>query len=318
MTVQQFQPRYSGLGGEGWVPRLSSLRDEQGMVWTAFGAFSECGRLRSVLMRRPGSEIEMVEDPRQALWMGRPDPAKAREQHDALAELYRAHGVCVHYIEGDTHQPPNLYFVRDTFAMTPEGAIIARPAARVRAGEERIVAHALAQLGIPIVLSIHGCGTFEGADLMIINEDLAFVSQGLRTNAAGADQVERLLAGIGIAEVVRVELDADCMHLDCALGIVTRDVALLTPGKVSAALAETLHHHGFRIITAPQSEVESGMAVNTVAIEPGLVILPAGNPVTRAALEQAGVECHEADVSELMKGGGAVHCMTGVLHREGV
>jgi len=28
------------------------------------------------------------------------------------------------------------------------------------------------------------------------------------------------------------------------------------------------------------------------------------------------VTCIEAEVDELMKGGGSVHCMTGVVHRE--
>jgi N-dimethylarginine dimethylaminohydrolase len=35
-------------------------------------------------------------------------------------------------------------------------------------------------------------------------------------------------------------------------------------------------------------------------------------------LEGMGVRCVEADISELMKGGGAVHCMTGVLQRDAV
>jgi arginine deiminase len=47
-----------------------------------------------------------------------------------------------------------------------------------------------------------------------------------------------------------------------------------------------------------------------------VVVMPAGNPVTRAALEAHGVTCLEAEVDELMKGAGSVHCMTGVIHRE--
>jgi arginine deiminase len=48
----------------------------------------------------------------------------------------------------------------------------------------------------------------------------------------------------------------------------------------------------------------------------GVVVMPAGNPVTRAALEAYGVTCLDAEVDELMKGAGSVHCMTGGVDRE--
>ena len=40
---------------------------------------------------------------------------------------------------------PNLMFCADLFVMTPQGAILARPASDVRAGEERWVARGLAE-----------------------------------------------------------------------------------------------------------------------------------------------------------------------------
>jgi arginine deiminase len=64
------------------------------------------------------------------------------------------------------------------------------------------------------------------------------------------------------------------------------------------------------------AEAERGMSINMVAPEPGVVLMSAGNPQTRRALEDAGVTAVEVDVSELMKGAGGIHCMTGVLERE--
>ncbi len=305
------------LGGDGWTPRLGSLRDDQEMVWAAFGVTSECGRLRSVLMRRPGPEIETVRDARQALWLDLVDPVKAREQHDALTRLYRAHGVEVNYVEDGELASPNLYFMRDTFAMTPEGAIISRPASRNRAGEERAAAHALSRLGVPIIRTVHSHGTFEGADLMIVNKELAIVAEGRRTNRDGADQVERSLREIGFQHVARINLTPDCLHLDCAVSVVSRDLAMVVPGRAPAPLVDALRHHGFRILEAPNArESQQGMAINLVALEPGVVALPAGNSETRRALEKSGVSCFEVEVSELMNGGGAIHCMTGVIRRD--
>src|SRR6476469_4406747 len=74
--------------------------------------------------------------------------------------------------------------------------------------------------------------------------------------------------------------------------------------------------HGFRFLDLPSGEeAQMGMAINMVPLAPGVIVLPAGNPVTKATLEANGVECVEVEISELMKGGGAVHCMTGVIHR---
>lgn len=317
MSTGEISRLSSALGGEGWIPRTGALHDERDTIWSDFGVSSECGRLRSVVMRRPGPEIETVTDVKSALWIDLPDPVRAREQHDALAGIYTSYGVQVSYVADTSQARPNLYFMRDTFAMTPEGAILARPASGNRAGEERIAAWTLASLGIPIVLSVHGHGTFEGADLMIVNDDLALIAQGRRTNEAGASQVENLLREIGYGQIVRIILPEDCLHLDCILSLPHRDLALLDAARTPPVLSETLRHHGFRILAVPdQAEARRGMSVNLVALEPGLVVMPAHNPATRRLLEAAGVVCLEVDISELMKGGGAVHCMTGVIQRD--
>ena len=47
-------------------------------------------------------------------------------------------------------------FVADLMFMTPEGAILGRPASTVRAGEERLVARRLAELGVPILRVVRG------------------------------------------------------------------------------------------------------------------------------------------------------------------
>ena len=53
-----------------------------------------------------------------------------------------------------------------------------------------------------------------------------------------------------------------------------------------------------------------------VALAPRKILLPKGNPVTRKFLESKDVEVIEMDVSELMKGWGAIHCMSVFLKRD--
>jgi N-dimethylarginine dimethylaminohydrolase len=304
-------------GGDGWVPRLGTTAEELGAIWADVGVTSEVGTLRSVLMRRPGREIELVEDPASALWFAKLDPERARAQHDALADLYRSYEVAVHYVEDAALDKPNAYFCRDQFAMTAYGAVLARPASASRAGEERAVAVALARAGVPILHSVHGAGTFEGADVVVVNEDLVLVGEGMRTNAAGAGQVAQIFRDCGVSQVEIVQLPYGTGHIDGNLNIVDRDLAVLFPTQIAYRVYELLRRHGFRILDIPDlDETLNGMAINMVPLAPGVVVMPAGNPRTEAALAAAGVECIPIDVSELMKGAGSVHCMTGVLKRD--
>ena len=82
---------------------------------------------------------------------------------------------------------------------------------------------------------------------------------------------------------------------------------------------ETLKQHGYRVLDLPDAaEAQLGIALNMVPLAPSVVVMPSGNPITRATLERAFVECIEVEVAELMKGAGAVHCMTGVVKRDAV
>jgi N-dimethylarginine dimethylaminohydrolase len=306
-------------GGDGWAPREGTLDGDLGTIWADCGVKSECGVLRAVLMHRPGPEIEAVTDARAALWFDLLDPALARAQHDALADLYRDHGVTVHSIDDVPLDKPNAYFCRDLFAMTPTGAIISRTASRSRAGEERYAAAALARAGVPIVHTVHGEGTFEGADVVVVNEDLVFVGQGMRTNRSGAEQVADVFRRVGIPQVEIVQIPYGCGHIDGTINIVDRDLAVVYPTQLSYVVYETLKRHGYRFLDLPDAgEAQLGMAINMVPLAPGVVVLPAGNPITRAALENAGVQCIDVEIEELQKGAGAVHCMTGVVKRDAV
>jgi N-dimethylarginine dimethylaminohydrolase len=106
--------------------------------------------------------MEAITDANNVLMLAIPDVGLARQQHDGLVEAYRDAGVSVFYVEPCDVPPPNQMFVADLFFMTPEGAILARPASTVRAGEERFVAERLAGLGIPIPRCVRGKGVFYG------------------------------------------------------------------------------------------------------------------------------------------------------------
>jgi N-dimethylarginine dimethylaminohydrolase len=304
-------------GGEGWAGREGSLINELGSLWAECGVASEYATLRSVLMRTPGPEIEAVTDPRPALWYDLLDPIKAREQHAGLVDFYRSHGVTVNLGREVPLNMPNAYFCRDHFCMTPQGAVISRMASASRAGEERYAAADLADLGVPIMHTVFGDGTFEGADVVVANEDLVFVGHGMRSNKVGAEQVADAFRRVGVPEVIIVEIPYGCGHIDGTINVIDKDLSLVFPTQLSWVVYETMRRHGFRFVDLPSGEeAQMGMAINMVPLAPRVVVLPAGNPVTVRTLQENGCEVLEVEISELMKGGGAVHCMTGVIHRK--
>jgi arginine deiminase len=306
----------SAYGGPGWSPRTAPLRQEIGGVWGACGISTEWAPLKAVLLHRPGAEVGTVANPDALQQLDALDLERAQQQHNNLAQAYWDAGVIVYYVEPLEAAPPNLMFVADLLFMTPEGAIVGRPASTVRAGEERFVARRLAELGIPILRSVRGTGTFEGADAAWIDPHTVLLATGLRTNAEGAAQVASLLQEMGV-EVIAVGLPYGAMHLMGQLRLVDRDLAVAWPGRVPYAAVDALRARGYTVLFLPdEDEAKRGMALNFVTLSPRRVLMPAGNPITQMFYQQAGLVCHIVEVDELVKAAGAAGCLTGVIERE--
>ena len=314
-TMSQFS-KDAAHGGPGWSPRISSLRHEIGRIWGECGVGIEWSPLEAVLMHRPGSEMEAITDANNALMLAIPDVGLARQQHDGLVEAYRDAGVSVFYVEPCDVPPPNQMFIADLFFMTPEGAILARPASTVRAGEERFVAERLAGLGIPILRCVRGKGVFEGADAMWIDSDTVVLGTGLRTNDEGAVQVSSLFREMDV-EVVQVALPQEAMHLMGTLRIVDHDLAICWRTRVPTTVVAVLREHGYTILFIPdEKEAIYGMALNFVTLGPHRILMPTGNPKTRSFYEDRGIKCVTVEVSELHKAAGGIGCLTGILKRK--
>jgi N-dimethylarginine dimethylaminohydrolase len=256
------------------------------------------------------------DDPHGSLLLGDLDPELVRLQHDALAQAYRDEGVRVHYVEPPTTPTANQLFVADLMAMTLEGAILARPASEVRAGEERWVAGALADLGVPMVRTVRGAGVFEGADLAWMGPGRALLTRGLRTNDEGAAQVAATLEEMGI-RVSLTHLPPGTMHLMGQLRILDEDLAVAWKDRLPEDAVAVLEEEGFRVHFLPDhEEARTGFALNVVVLSPRRILMPAGNPVTQAFYEELGVTCRTVEVGEIGKAAGSIGCLTGVLERE--
>jgi N-dimethylarginine dimethylaminohydrolase len=76
-----------------------------------------------------------------------------------------------------------------------------------------------------------------------------------------------------------------------------------------------LHKKGFDLIEIPEEEV-NGCPSNFLVIEPGKLIMPAGNPTVTAELRKRGITVIEVDLSEFTNAGGGPTCMTVPLIRD--
>jgi len=305
----------AAYGGDGWSPRTASHAAEIGTLWADCGIDSEWRRLTAVALRRPGAEIAIA-DINASQFLGALDLIRAQAEHDALAEAYAAHAVAVIAVPDVAQPSPNRMFCADLFVMTPEGAILARPASTVRAGEEVAVAVALATARVPILKTLTGQATFEGADLMWLDSATALIGRGLRTNQAAIDQIGALLGEISCG-LIAVDLPYGTMHLMGMLRIADRDLAIAWPRRTPHAAVTALRERGYRVAFLPgEDEAENNKALNFVTLGPRKILIPADNPRARSFYEGLGIEVVETPMAELKKAAGAVGCLTGVVARE--
>jgi arginine deiminase len=306
----------SAYGGEGWSPRTALLREEIGDLWAPCGIDSEWRALKAVLLHRPGIELDASSDPNSVQMLDVIDLPRAQAEHDALAQAFRENGVTVHYVDPAGPARPNQMFCADLVFLTPEGAVLARPASTVRAGEEREVARRLADIGIPIVRYLQGAATFEGADAMWLDAKTVVVGHGLRTNRAGAEQVAAALALMGV-ETLIVDMPYGTMHLMGMLRFADANLAIAWPRRTPHALVEAMHARGYEVAFLPEaSDWEMNRAMNFVTLGPRRILLEAGYDEMQLFYENHGVECVTVEARELVKAAGGFGCLTGVLARE--
>lgn len=311
-------------------PAFESV-EQQSEVWGgAWGCDNDVGRLRKVLMHRPGDELNII-DPSKRLehlgsygdaegqtwyWRGDTIPSieEQQAQHDALTSLLRDEDVEVVELKRCAPGRHKSVYTRDSCIGVKGGAIVTRLGPKVRRGEEGPVTETLAAIGMPILRTIHGTGLMEGGSFVWLKPNLAVIGRSSRVNAEGARQVEEVLAAQG-AEVLFVDLTGYRLHIDGALVMVDVDTAIINPTQLPFWFLEEMQARGIRTVEIhPGDDVG---VVNCLAVRPGRVIMQDGlSPRTAETLDKLGIEVLPIDYGKLMLGGGGIHCSTSPLLRD--
>ena len=304
--------------------------EERERVWgERWGANSEVGTLRAVLMRRPGPELEritsdgwdpavgaMVDPDAGWYWESErpPDTALVQEQYEGLLETLGAEGVQVHLAEPVAANFSKAMYTRDPLVIVPGGAIVGRLAPRMRRGEEQSMTRAVASVGMPILRTIVGTGLVEGGSFAKLTPTVAAFGTSIRCNEDGARQLEETLAYFGI-ELIVVPMAGFSIHLDGAFAMVDVDKALVHAADLPYWFLTRLADLGIEPIWCHPDEL---WAVNSLTISPGHVLMSEGNPYTAERLERRGVDVVCLPYDEIQKNGGGIHCSTIELIREDV
>jgi len=305
------------FGGSGWTARQGTHAEDvrSGALWHPCGVWDEWSPLESVLLSRPSAVFATPGDPEEWLMLSWPDLEQLQREHARVRDFFESQGVEVHVHQPSTPPPPNYLFMRDLVFMTPEGAIVGRPASAARAAEARFAQAALAELGVPVIASLRGMATMEGADCLWLDAQTVLVGEGIRTNAAGVRSVSEALAPMGVT-VCTVPVPPGAQHLLGVMVPLDRDLAVVDVDRVSPRLAGLLADHGVRTIAVPANEENRGRrGMNGVVLGPREWVMPSGCPGIRAQLEKEGVKVHELGVDAAVQAAGALGCLTAVIRR---
>jgi N-dimethylarginine dimethylaminohydrolase len=304
--------------------------EERERVWGArWGANSEVGRLRAVLMRRPGAELERIRadawdptmqalvDPEEGWYWESNEPpvvALVQEQYDGLLGVLEAEGVEVHFAPAIETRFSKAMYMRDPLVTVPSGAIIGRLAPRMRRGEEASVTQAAASLGIPILRTIVGTGLVEGGSFAKLTPKVAAFGTSIRCNDEGTRQLEETLRYLGI-ELIAVPMSGFSIHLDGAFAMVDTDKALVHASALPYWFLSHVNDLGIETIWCHPDEL---WAINSLTLRPGRVIMCDGYPYTADSLERRGIEVLRIPYDEIQKNGGGIHCSTMELIRDDI
>ena len=149
-----------------------------------------------------------------------------------------------------------------------------------------------------------------------IDRHTIVLASGVRTNREGYEMVETELKRMGVTNIIHMQVPYGHAHIDGNLNMASHDVALINAPQVPYDVCDALKKKGIKLLECPsRNEAKITFAINFVAIEPGLIVMPEGNPRSQELLEKNGIKVITVDISEIRKGFGAMHCCTGFLKR---
>lgn len=246
--------------------------------------------LKNALVRKPGRNFS---EGITTSHLGKPNYSKALAQHYAYCKALSECGVELLVLEADEKYPDGC-FVEDTAIVTRDVAIITRPGAASRSGEEIEVSKVLSDYRR--IERIISPGTLDGGDVLRA-EDHFYIGISGRTNDKGAGQLSAILSSEGYT----------CSYISVKDGLHLKSgIAYLGNGNfVSVDKLSKINDTGKFIILDP----EESYSANCLLVN-GNILIPEGFPVSAGKIASLGIKVIRLDMSEFRKMDGGLTCLS--------
>jgi N-dimethylarginine dimethylaminohydrolase len=274
-----------------------------------FGYKNEYDKLQSVMIHIPRRHELEYTDPKKAMYKSIPTYDKLLEEVDAYRTLLISLGIHVcddlYFHETEYNPFPNQLYMRDLAVITNDSVILANPKYDIRKGEEKNMLATLRHWGFEgRIIELSKNATMEGADFFWISENEVLISVGNRTSEEFVTTFKFFYPNIKVNTVAAAP-EGIPQHILGGAHIVDKDTIIQRRSIIK-------HDLGFKNVISLEEtdEVINGYAMNIITIGPMEIIMPSGNPETKAIYESHGIKVHESPAKELGKMGGAFACMT--------
>ena len=227
----------------------------------------------------------------------------AMEQWGALHATYLRLGVDVELTE--PHRGlPDMVFSANAAVLWNGEAVLSNFRHEQRQGEEPFWRSELERRGFT-VQQLPRHLAFEGAGDALFVGDRLFCGHGFRTDRESHALVGRMLG----VDVVSLELaDPRFYHLDTCFCPLNDTTVLYAPAALTAVSARLVRQLVPHVIEVPL-EVAAGFACNAMPVD-GCVVSSLAAARLERPLADAGFETIELPMSEFMKSGGGVRCLS--------
>lgn len=273
------------------------------------------GRLKKVLLSKPKhvNKAEQINEIAKKWDLKQIDETLIQQEFLRLQKLYEKLGIEVTVVE-TTGEMPHAMFARDLGGCVREGYILGKFKHAIRKQETNFFQKSMETAGVPMIGQITGEGTFEGGDFAFLNEKTIAVGIVDRTNLSGVLQIRELLEPLGYS-VHAVKTEPAYLHLDMCFNLVTPDIAIGYKEGLPVDFLELLEKLEIDLVSGAEEEIFQH-GYNVQAIGDKRVVSLAQNKELNKEMRKRGIEVFELDITESLKLGGGIHCMTFPLKRE--
>lgn len=269
------------------------------------------GKLKQVLMSYPQYlSIEPINVISKHFKDHQLDKKKIDEEFNLLVQTYQNLGIEVFFLPPSETYPDSV-FARDFGACLKDGYILGRFKHEYRKNERKAYEKKMQELNIPQLFKVHE-GYFEGGDFFFLDDKTIVIGLLERTNQIGYQEIKEHFKNQ--YKVLFVESDPEFLHLDMCFNLIDEHLALICKDAFDISFLQELQKRNIELIEVSKKDIFRH-GLNVQALGDKKVLALKKNHDINLQIKQKGYEVIELDITEILKCGGGIHCMTFPLKR---